>query len=174
MALDATPKSVTANSYVTREAAGEYLASSRLYVASWSNASTADQDRALIWATALLDAYMDWLGDKRTSTQRLRWPRSGVLDLDGYWYDYDTIPELLANVAADFALYLLEGNRLNEPELLGLGFKSARVGPVSVTVDSSQVANVIPHDILVALTPLGVAASGSQQQGDQIRKLHRG
>ena len=118
---------------------------------------TANQREAsLIWATALLDQSMQWYGRQRELTQRLRWPRSGVVDLDNDFYDYDTIPELLTNGTAELALALLEKNRVKEPGILGLGLEAVSIGSIRLTASQSQREDLIPENVLGMLSPLGL------------------
>ena len=114
-----------------------------------------EKEKALVWATTLLDSVMIWNGTQRTTTQRLGWPRSGVVDPAGNSYDYDTIPELLEIGTAELALVLLERNKFALPGILGQGLKEAKLGPMTVKVDSTQQEDVIPQNILAILSPLG-------------------
>ena len=115
-----------------------------------------DKERSLIWATRLLDNLFVWKGTKRTEEQSLRWPRSGVLDPDGYEYDYDTVPTILEESTAEYALELLASDRFKTPDLLGKGIERAKVGSVEITVDSSTGQEpAVPDGILALLSPLG-------------------
>ncbi len=76
----ATPKSASANSYITRANAQSYF-DARLYVDAWTDAANTDKDKALAAATTRLDQEK-WLGLPKTTTQALKWPRSGVENAD--------------------------------------------------------------------------------------------
>lgn len=158
--LTATPASPAANTYVTLEDATVYLVDGRLYSEAWTGATPTNQERALIQATRLLDEWFDWYGIVRTREQALRWPRSGVLDREGYNLDYDTIPVDVANATADLALELLKRDRSAEPELIGQGFRQARVGPLSVTVDDNARVEQIPRLVFSTLDHLGSPKAG--------------
>jgi hypothetical protein len=114
-----------------------------------------EREAALVWATRLLDQMMIWNGTKRTNEQVLRWPRSGVLDPDGFFYDYDTIPPLLEEGTAELALVLLESNAFKQPGILGQGVDNVQLGPLRVNIASSERTDVIPQNILSLLSPLG-------------------
>lgn len=78
MTLVATPGDALANSYITlREATA--LLDLRPGTQVWFTADTLDQERALRWATQLLDRMVDWDGTPRYTTQALGWPRYGVM-----------------------------------------------------------------------------------------------
>lgn len=131
-----------------------------------------DREAALVWATRLLDQMMRWYGSKRTEEQRLRWPRSGVVDADGYNLDFDLIPELLEEATAELALSLLERNRFEQPGLLGQGIEEARLGPIAVKVGSEERIDVVPQNILSLLSPLGYLEPEAQH-GAKMLPLYR-
>lgn len=100
--LVATPGAANANSYLTLLEAQAYW-DSRLFTSSWDDAD--DQTVALLWATRTMDAllsgyneyfstdgsqkayirtYPAWTGLPATSAQSLAWPRTGMLDRNGY------------------------------------------------------------------------------------------
>lgn len=151
----ATPLATDANSYLTLAEANDILANRRLHTAAWDAAANPKKETALIWATKLLDAAFDWDGAVRDLNQALRWPRVGMLDLDERYVNPDLIPERLKEATADLALSLLARDRVSEPEMLGLGFSSARVGPLSVTVDPKAVLQLIPEFIIDSMSPWG-------------------
>lgn len=132
-----------------------------------------EKEKALIWATNLLDRMMVWHGTKRELEAPLRWPRSGVIDEDGDFYDFDLIPTILERGTAELALSLLEGDSFSDPELLGLGISDVSLGPLKVKIDPSQKEEVIPRNILALLSPLGFLESEASV-GTRIMNLRRG
>lgn len=78
MSLIAIPGDVLANSYITLLEAAAFL-DTRLDIETWLDADTLDQERALRWATRLLDQFVDWDGTPRYTTQVLGWPRKAVI-----------------------------------------------------------------------------------------------
>jgi len=100
-----------ANSYCTVAEADTYH-TTHLYPRVWDE-STADQKaRAVIWATRLLDEQCRWRGERVSTTQALRWPRTGVpTDDDDDWESSTAIPAWLKNATAELARGLLEKNR---------------------------------------------------------------
>lgn len=131
------------------------------------------REEALIYGTSLLDMAMDWRGSKRDLDGRLRWPRSGVSDQDGDWYDYDTIPEVLANATCEVGLAFLQKNRTREPDLLGLGISDLRVGPISLKVSASDMVDLLPMHITTMLAPLGTMKPEAQPGGGATRRIIR-
>lgn len=119
------------------------------------------KEKALIWATRLLDNLLEWYGTRKEDDQALRWPRYGVLDRDGDEYDYDTVPADIEKATAELALELLGRNLFATPELLGQGFSEAQVGSLKVKVDKTQTEQAVPDNILAMVSHLGVPTQAS-------------
>jgi len=132
-----------------------------------------DKEKSLIWATTLFESMIEWDGWKNTATQRLRVPRSGLVDADGDSYASDTIPEILEIATAEFGLVLLERNKFKLPSILGQGVSQVTLGPLSATVDSAEQEDVIPQNILALLDPIGKIKSSAQVGGTKILPLYR-
>jgi hypothetical protein len=127
-----------------------------------------EKESALIWATSVLDCYMDWNGTKTNlcDSQVLRWPRSGVVDDDGCSVDPYTIPADLESLTAETALYLLTRNLSKDPDLLGLGFSKAEIpGPIKVEVDRRMVIPMISNYLGMKAGYLGTLKGGAAGQG---------
>jgi len=122
-----------------------------------------DQERALMWATQLLEAMMKWDGVKRTSTQALWFPASDIYDESGNAYDYDTIPAILEVATTELANYLLERDVFKVPAALGQGVSEAELGPLKAKIDNTQQIAVIPDNILSLLSTLGVLEPEAQK-----------
>jgi len=178
MTLDATVGGTGANSYVTVVRA-QALFDQRLYVDTWTAATTAQKEAALVWATTILDQSFNWEGWLRhpgtgpgnSGGQRLRWPRSAVLMLDGYrWYDYDLIPEPIERATCDLALLLLQRDLTAIPELLGTGISDVSVGPLKVTINPKMILPLIPPQMIDTLAHLGLCLITSPA-GGQIKLI---
>lgn len=132
MALDATVGGEDSNSYVTQAEATAYFAD-RLHADSWED--FASKDQALITASSMLDWNMKWKGFRSSSSQKLDWPRSGVLDSYSVEIDSDTLPDALKVATFEMALSILEEDRSEDWDLSG--FKSVKVDVIEVTADDS-------------------------------------
>ena len=71
-----------ANSYLALAAADVYWADRD--AVNWATASVMAKEAALIAATQLLDASYTWRGRKGSAGQALDWPRTNVVDGEGY------------------------------------------------------------------------------------------
>lgn len=113
------------------------------------------KEKALAWATLLLDEMMIWYGVKRTTTQALWWPATGVVDLNGDYFDYDSIPTVLKVATFELALHLLGTNAFVKPSALGKGVSEVALGPLKAKIDAQQEVSTIPENILSLLSELG-------------------
>lgn len=109
MPLDTTPGGPNADSYASLVEADAYN-DTILYNESWTAADDPTKEIVLKWATRLLDANMDWFGNKATEEQALRFPRYGAYGPDGYQYDSDVIPDQLKEATSEYARLLIEEN----------------------------------------------------------------
>lgn len=135
-----------------------------------------EKEKALLWATSILDCYMDWAGSptQLCGSQALDWPRSGVVDDDGCSVDENTIPADLEVLTAETAMYLLTRDLSKDPALLGLGFSSAEIpGPIKVEVDSSQVLSILSNYLQVKAGYLGTIVPGASGQAMRSLGLSR-
>lgn len=171
--LNATDKSTTANAYCTEAYATTYLTQKRLpnYAPEWLVADVPTREAAIIWATRVLDECFNWNGWKRTLTQSLRWPRSGVTTPDFFWYDYDTVPDPIREGTAELALSLLKRDRTKEPKLLGQGFSDLAVGPIKLNVDPTMVLALIPTHIAAKLQYMGSVQGPGEGSAGSIKLL---
>ena len=144
--LIATPGAVNANSYATVAEADTYH-ETHLYMSVWENADTDQKTIALIWATRLLDEQNDWIGEKASAAQALRWPRSYAEDADGYPIDAATIPNGIKNATAELARHLLVKDRLQEMDENVAGLKSVEAGSVAVEFSSMDRIDLFPPSV---------------------------
>ncbi len=130
------------------------------------------REKALIYATRLLDDLMNWFGAKRTLAQSLRFPRSGLVDRDGDNLDDDTVPATIEEATAELALVLLGSDKFALPDLLGKGIREAKVGSLAVKVDKAGVEEVIPDNVLSLISHLG-EINPDAERGSRVVDLVR-
>lgn len=93
----------TAQSYISVADASTYHTAHGN--SAWAAAATdALREAALVRATAAIDGLKAWKGYRSNQTQALAWPRIGVVDTDGYEFDYDDIPQKLKDALCEGAL----------------------------------------------------------------------
>lgn len=149
MAIDATPGGSSADSYLDVTDADTYF-SNRLYDTEWTSATTDQKERALKWATKILEK-KPWIGGKAYSDGSLRWPRTDVYDLDGVALSSTVIPDWLEEATAELALQLLIENRTTDPDTAG--FKRIKADVIELEVDKYDNKDVIPEFVYSIIDP---------------------
>lgn len=132
LTLVATPGASNANAYCTLAEANTYH-EAHPYASAW--AGTDDQkNRAIATATRLLDEHVEWNEDSvaATSTQSLAWPRTGMLDPNGYAIGSGVIPQKLKDATAEFARWLLASNRMSDSDVETQGISALKAGAVEL------------------------------------------
>ena len=149
-------KGASSNSYLTVATAQTYL-DGRLKVSEWTDASDPDKDRALIQATNRLELE-NFVGFTTTTTQRLKWPRSGAPDGDNDLYDQDLMPRVVEEATAELALAFLK----SEADLSDVGleaFTNVKVGSLDVTPRITRKGDALPSVVKRILTHVRLGAS---------------
>lgn len=161
MPLVATVGANNANSYVDLTYANTYF-TSRLGGAAWGAYTNSDKEAALIQAASLLDSMFDWIGDKDTEEQSMRWPRAWAYDPDDYLIDTAIIPEPVKRAQCELALFLAtSGGYAGETR----GIDRVRVGSLMLDFDDSAPALPIPQVVIDILRGYG-SYRGSGKSGN--------
>ena len=153
-ALVVTPGDGSANSYCSRAFANTYH-EDRLHATTWSAASDDTKDAALLMATRVLDQQFAWAGFRSTpGTQRLEWPRDGLLNDEGdLALDRSTIPTRLQEATAEFARLLIDSDTTVASGTAGGAITSLKAGSVKIDYASGVVAHtdLIPDAVRFSL-----------------------
>lgn len=151
----------TSNAY-TSLATCELFLEESIYTSSssWATLSTSSKEACIIFATSLLDAQIDWIGEKANDddTQRLRWPRSSAYTEDGYAIDDDIIPIPIQRSTSLYAWFLSQENRLSEPDTYG--FKQLEAGSLNMVIDKYDRKPVMPNIVWDLIKAYGNKTSG--------------
>ncbi|MDB6056457.1 MAG: hypothetical protein JWO95_301 [Verrucomicrobiales bacterium] len=106
-----------ANAYANA-ADGDAYHDGHLYATSWTNATLANKEKALVFATRVIDSQYRFHGYRATTTQALQWPRSNCPDQDSApnsagvaYFDSTHIPAVLINATCEMARALLSTDR---------------------------------------------------------------
>ena len=152
--LVATAGSASANAYVTLAVAEQYHLDRPAVGTTWSAATDAQKNAAILWATKLLDRYFIWNGSVVDTTQALLWPRAGLVDVNA-WESLDdtTIPELIQWATAEFARQLLAADRTGDSDVETQGIRLIKAGSIRVDFDETARSKPIP-DVVSNLIPL--------------------
>lgn len=176
-AIDATSGSATANAYVTVAVADQYFADRPQYglsqttqeAGSWAAADTDSKAQAILYATKLMDRYFLWKGFVTSVTQRLLWPRVGLMDVNEWTVlDVLAIPQQVQWACAEYARQLLMTERTSDSDVETQGVRSIKAGSVQITFRDNVMAKPVP-DIVARMIPF----HWGYLRGSQPRRLER-
>jgi hypothetical protein len=153
LTLNNTVSSAGANSYCSRASCLPILEQNIHIYATFAALTTANAESCLIYATTLLDAQVQWDGTKETDAQALRWPRTGVADVDGYTVDDDTHPVWLQEATSFYAYFLSQSDRTADSDTFG--FKELKAGSLEMVIDKYDRIPTIPNIVWEIVKPYG-------------------
>ena len=149
---DGTGK-VDANAYAN-SADGDAYHDGHLYATAWTVATLADQEKALVMATRLIDAEYQFNGVKATVAQALQWPRADCPSLDdGETVASNLVPKAVKDATCEMARELLLVDRTAAPE--GEGLKYMFDISIQKGFDKHDTRPVISHIAQAMLAKLG-------------------
>ena len=159
---DGTGRS-NANSYASA-ADGDAYYDGHLYATAWTAATVTNREKALVFATRLIDSEFQFHGSRAVENQALQWPRSGCPNVDGVNAEWpsDAVPKLVMDATCELARELLILDRTAAPD--GEGLKYLNDGTVQKGFDKADRRPVISRVAQAMLSKFGVmirARSGS-------------
>lgn len=160
--LVATAGDASANTYATLAEAETYH-TGHPHADTWAEADALAQTRALLLATRLLDAQVNWQGAIATLTQALGWPRLQAYDRHDRSIGSTEIPQRVKDATCEYARWLLARDRTADRDSDVDGLKRVRVeGVVEVEFrDADGGAKVMPDAVWLLLTGYGEVIRGS-------------
>lgn len=144
----ATPKAVDANSYATR---AEFRTYHEGHVDGEASEDLDDAlvDRALVQATREFDSYLAWDGWSTTTTQRLAFPRAGLVDPNTQAaVNADTIPDRLRDACCEQARLIAERNRAVESSTSTDGIQALKAGPIEIEFAKTQPGQAVVGQVI--------------------------
>ena len=142
-----------ANSYAA-VADGDAYHDGHLYASAWTAATTENKEKALVFATRLVDAEFRFKGVKANTTQALQWPRSDCRDPDGDDYlASDAVTSAVVQATCEMARELLVKDRT--AAYAGEGLKYLNVGSTQTGYDKTDTPPVITRVAQAMLAKLG-------------------
>lgn len=149
---DGTGK-VDANSYASA-ADGDAYHDGHLYASAWTAATLANKEKALVFATRLIDAEYQFAGWKANASQALQWPRVSCRDPDGGAdLPSDAVPGAVRGAACELARELLIVDRTGAPA--GEGLRYTVDGTTQVGYDRRDRRPIISHVAQAMLAKFG-------------------
>lgn len=99
---------------------------------AWTNATTANKQKALISAARYMDRHVLWAGTKTVSSQALEFPRNGLTDADGNALANNTIPDDIVEGEFELAIAMLQDSALQSAQSSGSNLRKVQAGSASV------------------------------------------
>lgn len=157
---------VDGNAYASATDADAYF-EGHLYATSWTAATTAKKESALVMATRLIDSQYQFRGTKTNEGQALQWPRENCRDPDlGRWSDglvaSDSVPKAVVEATCEMARELIIADRTAAPPGEGLSYHN--VGSDQTGYNKTDTRPIISHVAQALLSKYGAlirAKSGS-------------
>lgn len=143
-----TAGAANANAYCDLAYANQYQLDRPAVGTTWSGATDAQKNAAILWATLLMDRLWDWEGYATTTTQALLWPRQGLMKRN-QWESVpdDSIPDELKQATAEYARQLLAGDLAGNSLIETLGLTSLRAGQTAFTFKEGVMAKPVPDTV---------------------------
>jgi len=153
-----------ANAYAD-VADGDAYHEGHLYATAWTGATADGKAAALVMATRVIDAQMQFRGIRAVGGQALQWPRAGCRDEDaalsslgGGFVAVDEVPKAVADATCELARELLVADRTGAPA--GQGLKYLNDGSTQTGYDPADRRPTISHVAQAMLAKLGSLLRG--------------
>lgn len=176
LVVDSTPISPANNSYVSLAASDEYVATrvpDAAVQAAWEAITDELKGAYLVNASRTLDALCDWIGDKYSADQGLRWPRSNAY-VDGFLLSSTTFPEAVMEATVEMAVWSMT----NEGEVStnsNAQYDSIKVGPIAI--DFNEGADIpaksyYPDIVAMLLRDYGGITPPDSASGNVLKQVY--
>jgi hypothetical protein len=161
------PLDPACNSYADPEEMLAYVTEQTNEVTAelWSDLSEEQQATYLVNATRSLDSLVQWIGDRYSGDQRLKWPRYNAF-VDGFELEITTFPRAVVEATCEMALWLMS-NEGASSTVETPAYDSIRVGPISIRMRDNAglpAQKVVPDVVALILADYG-QISGISQPG---------
>jgi hypothetical protein len=146
-----------ANAYANA-ADGDAYHDGHLYASAWTAATLANKEKALVFASRLIDGQFQFDGAKAHEAQALQWPRENCRDPDadgsnGGTVAINVVPKSVIEAACEMARELLIADRTASHP--GEGLKYQNVGTTQTGYDKSDTRPVISRVAQAMLSKFG-------------------
>ena len=149
MAINATAKSTTADSWLTLAEADSYHAG-RLFNSEWTLATDEQKEIALKWSSKLLNL-LSWKGYPTDSDQAQSQPRIDLKDRDGYAINKDVVYQDMKDACAEYAWVLLKSDTTKESDTTGIS--RIKVAVIELDINSIEKKKKIPTNVMDYIKP---------------------
>lgn len=168
----ATPLDQACNSYASLAEMATYV-SERMSEAdadTWNSLDAASKARYLVNATRTLDSVVDWIGDRYSEAQKLKWPRISAR-VDGYLIDYLTFPTPVKHATCELAFWMASNDGATAVRQQA-AFDSVKVGPININFNEQvggSLDKYFPDSVAIILKDYGTITNPSLPGTRQVK-----
>jgi hypothetical protein len=179
LVVNDTPLAASNNSYASIATADEYVATRvpvATTVAAWDALDEDSKALYLVNASRSLDSFCEWIGDRYSRDQGLKWPRINAF-VDGYLVDQLTFPQPVVDATIEMALWsMLNSGAVSVTSTSE--FDSIKVGPINIDFNEGSgqaLEEFFPDAIAILLKDYGgvtqpnLPSSGMMKQARLVR-----
>jgi hypothetical protein len=147
------------NSYASTAAMAAYLRDrvpDESALDAWNDLSSDQQAMYVVNATRTLDGLVEWIGDKYSYDQRLKWPRFNAW-VDGYYLRVPDLPPAVMEATCEVALWTLQNDGLISTHEES-AYSRIRVGPILIDTNKNSgipTDKFLPDSVAIILKGLG-------------------
>jgi len=144
-------------SYANAVAYYERVPPTWAHAIKWAAAIQATRELYLVKAADLILSDVRFSGYRKTTTQRLPFPRTGIY-IDGIYVPDTSVPEMVQFANAEFAGQLMVSDRTADPGTAGI--ERLKVDVIELVFDKADRVSEFPDSVMKMLAPYG-SLSGS-------------
>ena len=143
---------------------GDAYHEGHLYASAWTGVSSADKAAALVMASRVIDAQMQFRGIRAVGGQALQFPRAGCRDEDADpdfgsgCVAVDEVPKAVVDATCELARELLVADRTGAP--VGQGLSYSNVGTTQTGYKAEDRRPILPELVQSMLGKFGVLVNG--------------
>ena len=175
LVVDSDPFSQTCNSYASLAEMASYVvdhdaSASELVAGAWDALEINQRSAYLVDATRRLDGLMDWIGEKNTLEQNLKWPRVNAV-IEDFYLDPTIFPQPVVDATCEMAIWLMQNDGV-VAVTQSQAYSAIRVGPINIDFnDRLQTApqTYAPDIIAILLKDYGQMVNPDLPGTKQIR-----
>ena len=174
LTVSSDPLGAACNSYADLEEMTEYLTNQveEATAESWNDLSESDKARYLVNATRTLDSQVQWIGDRYSDEQKLKWPRLNAV-VDGFLLDELTFPPAVVAATCEMALWLM-ANSGAPTTTESTAYDSIKVGPIAISMRANSglpTQKVVPDIVAMLLSDYGQVIGVPQPGSNMVQNV---
>lgn len=176
LVVNSTPLDSANNSYASLAEAAEYVLTrvpDEALQASWDDLSEELKSAYLVNASRTLDDLCNWIGDRYSRDQGLKWPRINAY-VDGYLVDQITFPRAVVEATIEMAVWSMTISG-DVSVSSNAQYDSIKVGPIAI--DFNEGAGIptnsyFPDIVAVLLRDYGGIQAPVLPSNNSLRQAH--